>query len=303
VPVEATQVNQTYALFLALGATLAFSSSSLVYAEYASKVSVLWMNCFKCAFAFLLLIITLPLFFGGWHQPEPIVVGEFLLSGLIGLNIADLFLLKAFTKLGAARTLMLYGFQPLIIGVGAHILFGQSLNPMKLIAVFFMIACLFTLSLENYRVHKKWAISGLVLALVGVTLDACGILITRTAFETTHAVTPVEGHFYRCAGALIGFSVMAIFKPFPLVEGFTRWPQRQRLLLLTAAFGGTYLSLLLYLHAVKYGHLASLAGITITGPMFATTLECLIKRKPPSRYLLTAFGFFAIGFYVLITTS
>jgi drug/metabolite transporter (DMT)-like permease len=293
---------QTYALFLTLGATLSFSASSLVYAEYSSKVSVLWMNCFKSSIAFVLLLVTLPLFFGGWHHAEPIVVAELMLSGLLGLNIADLFLLKAFTKIGAARTLMLYGFQPVIIGIGANILFGQSLNPMKLIAVLFMIACLFTMSLENYRVHKKWALSGLLLALIAVTLDACGILITRTAFETTHVVTPVESHFYRCLGALVGFAIMSLFRPLPLVSGFLRWPQRQRLLLLAAAFGGTYLSLLLYLHAVKYGQLASLAGITITGPMFATTLECFIKRKPPSRYLLTAFGFFAIGFYVLIAS-
>lgn len=260
------------------------------------------MNCFKATIAFLLLCITLPLL-GGWHTPEPIVIGEFLLSGLIGLNIADLFLLNAFTKLGAARTLMLYGFQPLIIGVGASLLFGQALNPMKLLAVLFMIACLFTLSLESYRVHKKWAIAGLLLALAGVSFDACGVLITRKAFETTAALTPVEGHFYRCIGALVGFAVMSLFRPLPLISGFTRWPTRQRVLILAASFGGTYFSLLLYLHAVKFGHLASIAGITITGPMFATSLECLIKRKYPSKYLLIAFGFFFAGFYVLLTTS
>jgi drug/metabolite transporter (DMT)-like permease len=293
---------QTYALLLTLGSTLAFSSSSLVYAELSSRVSVLWMNCFKCTIAFLLLIVTLPLM-GGWHTPEPIVLAEFMISGLIGLNIADLFLLKAFTKLGAARTLMLYGFQPIITGIGAHILFNQELNPTKFIAVFFMIACLFTMSLENYRTHRNWAIGGLLLALAGVTLDACGVLITRTAFETTHSLTPVESHFYRCLGALVGFSVMAVFKPLPLISGFTRWNGRTRALILAACFGGTYLSLLLYLNAVKLGHLASLAGITITGPMFATTLECIVKRKPPSRYLLTAFGFFAVGFYILISAS
>ena len=209
------------------------------------------MNCFKALVAFALLCVTLPLF-GGWRTPEPVVIGYFLISGLVGLNIADLFLLNAFTKLGAARTLMLYGFQPLIIGVGALIMFGQPLNPMKLVAVAFMIACLFTLSLESYRTHKKWAIGGLLIALAGVSLDACGVLITRKAFETTAALTPVEGHFYRCLGALAGFAVMALFKPFPLVEGFTRWPKRERILILAASFGGTYFSLLLYLHAVKF---------------------------------------------------
>lgn len=294
---------QTYALFLALGSTLAFSASSLVYSEYSSRVSVLWMNCFKAFVAFCLLCLTIPLFFGGWHHAEPMVVALFIASGLIGLNIADLFLLNAFTKIGPARTLMFFGFQPLMIGIGAKFFFGQEMNPAKLLAVFFMIGCLFTLSFENYRVHKKWAISGLVIAFIAVALDACGILITRSAFEMTAEVTPIEGHFYRCIGALIGFAIMSMFRPLPLIKGFMQWSPRVRLLLLVASFGGTFLSLLLYMNAVKIGHLASLAGITITGPMFAASLECAIKRKWPSRYLLVAFGFFACGFYVLVASS
>ena len=261
------------------------------------------MNCFKSLVAFILLCITIPIFFGGWHRAEPVVVIEFLMSGLIGLNIADLFLLNAFTKIGPARTLMLFGFQPLIIGLGAKILFGQSLDPMKLLAVLFMIGCLFTLSLENYRTHRKWAIGGLLIALAGVTLDACGILITRTAFETTALVTPEEGHFYRCLGALVGFLIMSFFKPLPLISGLMRWSRRERTLILAASIGGTFFSLLLYLNAVKLGHLASISGIAITGPMFAASIECVAKRKYPSKYLLIAFGFFIAGFYVLITTG
>lgn len=295
--------NQDLALFLALGSTLAFSSASLVFAEYSSRVSVLWMNCFKSLVAFILLCVTLPLFFGGWHKPEPIVIAGFLLSGLIGLNIADLFVLKAFTKIGPARTLMVFGFEPLMVGLGASLLFNQSMNPLRLIAVALMIACLFTLSLERFRTHRTWEISGLFIALIGVALDACGILLTRNAFESTINHTPYEGHFYRCLGALFGFAAMSFFKPLPLISGFTRWPMKQRALLLIASFGGTYLSLLLYLNAVKIGHLASIAGIAITGPMFATALECAIKKKLPSPYFAVAFAFFTAGFIVLLKTS
>jgi drug/metabolite transporter (DMT)-like permease len=295
--------NQTLALFLALASTLAFSSSSLIFADFSRKISVLWMNCFKSAVAFILLCITLPLFFGGWHKPEPLIIGGFLLSGLIGLNIADLFILNAFTRIGVARTLILFGFQPLMVGFGASLLFHQPMNPMKLVAVAFMIACLFTLSLEKYRTDKTWELTGLAIALFGVALDSCGILITRTAFEATVNHTPFEGHFYRCLGALIGFAVMSFVKPLPLIQGFMNQSRRSKALLILGSFGGTYLSLLLYLNAIKIGHLASISGIAITGPMFATALESALKKKPPSTYLLVAFCFFAAGFYVLLTTS
>ncbi len=260
------------------------------------------MNCFKAAVAFTLLCITMPLAFGGWHKPEPMIIGGFLLSGLIGLNIADLFLLKAFTRLGVARTLILFGFQPLMVGFGASLLFHQPMNPARFIAVGFMILCLFTLSLEKYKADKTWELTGLAIALLGVALDACGILITRTAFEATAHHTPIEGHFYRCLGALIGFFAMSFFKPLPLIGEFKKLGPRAKLLLIVASTAGTYLSLLLYLNAIKIGHLASISGIAITGPMFATALECGIKRKLPSLYLLVAFIFFSAGFYVLLTT-
>lgn len=294
--------NQTLALFLALASTLAFSSASLVFADYSKKISVLWMNCFKSAVAFLLLCITIPLFFGGWHKPEPMIISGFLLSGFIGLNVADLFLLKAFTRIGVARTLMLFGFQPIMVGLGASFLFHQPMNPAKFIAVAFMIACLFTLSLEKYRTDKTWELRGLAIALLGVALDACGILITRTAFESTIQHTAIEGHFYRCLGALIGFAAMSFFKPLPLLKGLLAQPMKARVLLVASAAAGTYLSLLLYLNAIKIGHLASISGIAITGPMFATAIECAIKRKLPSPFLIVAFGFFLAGFYVLLTT-
>ena len=294
--------NEDLALFFALGATLCFASSSLVFTEFSKRVSVLWMNCFKAFVAFTALLLTIPIF-SGWHPPTPMAVGGFLLSGLLGLNIGDLFLLSAFTRLGAARTLILFGFQPLLVGIAAHFLFDQALDPSKLIAVVFLMGCLLTFSLESYRAEKRWEWLGLVFALVGVLFDTCGILVTRAAFSLSPNVTPMEGHFYRCLGALIGFAVMSRFKPVHLISGFMRWTPRTRLILFSAGLGGTYLSLLLYLNALKIGHLASVAGITITGPMFATLLESIVNRKPPSRYLLVAFALFCIGFYILIAPS
>ncbi|MES2962424.1 MAG: EamA family transporter, partial [Bdellovibrionota bacterium] len=142
--------------------------------------------------------------------------------------------------------------------------------------------------------------AGLVFALIGVALDSLGILLTRSAFQASPAVNAIEGNFWRCLGAVIGFAVMSRFRPIPLVSGLMQWPAKTRVILVIAAFAGTFLSLSLYLTAVRIGHLASLAGIAITGPMFATFLESVIHKKWPSRYLIIALGFFLAGFYVLL---
>ena len=288
-------------LLLALGSTLTFATSSLVYAEYSRRVSVLWMNCFKCAVAFAALVLTVP-FATGWHAPSTTSLCALLLSGLIGLNVGDLFLLSAFAHLGVARTLVLFGFQPLFVGLAAHFLFGQAFDSRRLLAVLFLIGCLFTFSLERFRREKRWDLTGLIHALIGVSLDTCGVLLTRGAFDASPQIAPLEGNFYRCFGALLGFVVMARFRPIGFVSGFRRWETKGRVLLVTASLGGTYFALLFYLSALKIGHLASIAGIAITGPIFATALESVVQRKAPSRYLIVAFLFFSAGFYILMTS-
>lgn len=294
--------DQTLAIYLALAAALIFALSSLVFAEYAKRVSVLWMNCFKAVLCTIALLITIP-FFTGFHWPHEKSMLGFFVSGLIGLNIADIFLLTAFTRLGAARTLILFGFQPLLIGLGAAYFFSQPITSTKLLAVVFLFACLFTFSLEKFRREGHWELRGLAFALIGVTLDAGGILLTRASFEWSPHLAPMEGQFWRCLGALAGFVVIATFHPFRLLEGLMRWPLRSRAVIIAASLGGTFVSLLLFLTAIKIGHLASLSAIAVTGPMFATTFECIYQRRWPSRFLIAAFAFFAVGFFLLINDS
>jgi drug/metabolite transporter (DMT)-like permease len=294
--------DTTLSLLLAFGATLSFSSSSVVYTQYSKRFSILWMNCLKALVAFFALAITIPLF-SSWQMPQPLSTAGFLLSGLIALNIGDLFLLSAFTRLGVARTLILFGFQPLFMGVAAFFIFDQPLNPWRFLAVFFLIACLFVFSLERYKLEKRWEVSGLVFAIIGVLFDTCGILLSRGAFNLSPHVGAMEGQFLRCTGALLGFAVMGCFRPLPVLTGFLKCDLRQRSMLIVACLGGTYLSLILYLSAVKIGHLASIASIAITGPVFATSIECLVQRKKPSAYLLVAFALFSMGFFILLRTT
>ena len=287
---------------MVLGATLLFASASLVFADFSTRISALWMNCFKALVAIAALTLTLP-FAGGLHFPGWTPLLTLLASGAIGLCCAVLFLLRSFTLLGVGRTLILFGFQPLFMGVAAFYLLGQPFPPERLIAVLFLVACLFTFSLERFRNERRWEVIGLLTALLGVALDTCGVLLSRIAFETQPTLAPLEGHFFRCLGALLAFFVVSRFRPIRLVSLYRAQAPRAKGALIAASLAGTYLSLLLYLTAVKIGHLASIAGVVITGPLFATALESLIQRRRPSGYVLVAFGFFAIGFYILVLAS
>ncbi|MCB0367146.1 MAG: DMT family transporter [Bdellovibrionales bacterium] len=286
-------------LLLALLANLCFSSASLVFATFSRRVSPYWMNGFKAALAFCALLISVP-FLSGFHETQWSSFAAFFASGLMGLNVGDLFLLSAFARIGAARTLILFGFQPLALGLASLIVFAQPLGSMRLLAIVFLIGCLFLFSWEGKRRHGHWELKGLLFALCGVGMDTFGILLTRWGFDQSPMVTPMEGHLYRCLGAVVGFALMSRFWRLDLLGTFQRLEVRGRWLVVGASLGGTYLSLLLYLWALQIGHLASLSAIAITGPLFAALLESLVHRHKPSRQMWWALLLFVCGFYLLL---
>ncbi len=297
---------------LTLGAALCFSSASLIFAQFSKRLSVLWVNTVKALVAAILLIPTIAFLYATGMTPavtpDLTSVGLLALSGALGLGIGDLFLLDAFTRLGVSRTLILYGFQPIGLGLVAAIFLGQAFPIGKLVAVIFLIACLIIFSLERYKESGHWEIKGLMNALIGVSLDSTGVFISRVAFDHSPELHPLEGHFIRCLGALSCYATISFFYKFRgqperrvlLREHWRTLSPAARRWILLGSFGGTYLSLCLYLSAVRIGHLGSITAVGITGPMFAALLEAVLQKKRPSGYLAAAFVAFVIGFAVLL---
>jgi drug/metabolite transporter (DMT)-like permease len=288
-------------LMLALGANLSFSTASLFYASYTEKYSAEWMNYFKAIIATL--GFALVVFVFGFHgKAETLSYILLIISGSCGLFIGDIFLLKAMASIGAGRTLMLFGFSPLILGVSAYFLFDQTFDPQKLIAVLCLVGCLWSFALEGFKSKGKWEVKGLMYAMIGVLLDNAGVLMTRQSFELSPEMSPFQANLVRAFATVVGFSAMALI-PWFKFQPLKFWNQMSRKETTTMAiisFLGTCVSLGFYLTAIKIGHLATVSAVAVTSPLFATLLEILTKKKKANRYLLAGLLFFISGFLVLI---
>ncbi|MDB5038440.1 MAG: putative rane protein [Bacteriovoracaceae bacterium] len=289
-----------YSYTLALGSSFSFALASLVFTHYARKVSVIWMNTFKALTA-LIAFETAVIFTTHFARlPRLDSVLLFVLSGFVGLNIGDLFLVKAFKAMGAARTLVIFSFQPIFLGVFAFVLFNQSVSLNKCFGIFFMIGCVFVMSYEHFKKNFKWDIAGPAYALAGVVLDSVGIILTRQAFDRDQGVSVLEGNFYRCLGATIGFFVISRFMKINLSRTFSKMKIKARTIVLAGGLLGTFISLWMYLTAISVGHLATISAIIGTGPVFAAIFEAFLLKKWPSRYLYVAFILFGCGFYLVL---
>lgn len=125
--------------------------------------------------------------------------------------------------------------------------------------------------------------------------------MTRWAFEESPEMTIASANVYRGFGCLIIFFFIGRFiRPIRLKERFLILSKRRRMLVVLGSLLGTFLSLLLYLTALKSGHLATISGIAITSPLFATFFESLWERKMPTPYLWAALLSFVIGFWIVV---
>ena len=278
-----------------IGANLCWATATLTFSKLARQHSSFWINLLKASVAFVCFFITFLLVEPFVHQP---VLGTLALmtSGLVGLCLGDLFLFRAFATLGAARTLVLYAFQPFILGVYGFLFLGQNLNFYQISAIFCMIGCVFVFLLERNRTTGRWDAQHFLYAFIGIIMDAFGIMLTRQSYEMSPSLGSFQANTLRAAGALIGFFVLRPKSYGILLQDMKRMIPKERNTAIGACLIGTYVSLALYLTAIKTAHVATLTAISITGPIWVALIEHVRDREWPNRYLWLAFSLFIAGF-------
>ncbi|MBY0518706.1 MAG: DMT family transporter [Bacteriovoracaceae bacterium] len=290
-------MSSTTVYLLALAANLFFSTASLVFSMYAKKFSPFWINQFKVAVAILL--FGFATVYTGWAPVSVTALGFLFLSGAMGLCIGDLFLFRAYATLGAGRSLVLFSFQPLILGVYGWFALGQHFTLSQMGAVACMMACLGVFLLERNKFTGHWDLKSFFWAFTGIILDAGGVMLTRSAYENSPALDSMQVNLIRCTGALVAFFIWKPRGIATVTKDFIAMKTKEKALVMIACICGTFVSLSLYLAALKYAHVASLTAVAITGPVWVAILECIWEKKWPNVYLVSAFGFFILGFYLM----
>lgn len=284
---------------LAIGANLTYSTSSMIFSVYAKRFTSAWINQVKVVVATVAFVIAM-LFFEKLVSLPTNATLLLVFSGFMGLCLGDMFLFRAFTTLGAARSLVLYSFQPLMLGLYGYFFLGQIFTLNQTLAVICMIICIFIFMLERNKLTGSWDLKSFMWAFLGITLDAVGVMMTREAYELTPEVKTFQVNVLRCLGALGGFLLLSPRSYVKIAGELWSLRKRELSLILGASFCGCFLSLTLYLSALKFAHVGTLTAISITGPVWVSLLESLYHKKLPSFYLMSAFVFFMTGFYLML---
>jgi len=286
------------AALYALLANLFFAASSLSFAEHSHKYGSLWVNSFKAIVSFLVIFVVF-IVMGYASVPITSVSLLYMLSGLLGLAIGDFYLVLGFQKIGPARTLLLFGVQPIFFLLIDKFFFGLSISSKSLIGVAFMLLSLVLVFVDKKKNNSyNWSLFGIFCGFFGVVLDFLGVLITKWCMNQADHST-VEVYFWRILGALIGLLLFHLVFKKPIFRFNQNESFNQKGLFVVACLSGTLISLWLYLEAIKIGPLSSVTAVAVTGPLFAALFEWLFYKKSLTIGLVLSLIAFGLGFSLL----
>lgn len=253
------------------------------------------MNYLKVLVAFFLFSLTF-LLTKDWVQVANTEMNLLFISGFIGLGIGDVFLLTAFVRLGPARTLVLFSFQPIIFLFVDNFLFGLEIHATNLVAIAIFILCLLLFAIENKNPEKKWELAPLLIALTGILLDGVGLFLTKKSFAALPDLSGLQANIIRSIGAISFYFILQFFKPINLFSKFKSLENPKKAFAIFICITGTYASLLCYLNALKLGALSMVTAISVTSPIFSTIFESIFDKKKPTKTLYICLILFIIAF-------
>lgn len=296
--------GQQAALVLALLSAILFSGASVIFARFSVSHSSLWMNLMKNTTALVAFVVAalVSLTVGGESLGAltALPLLYFFASGLLGLGIGDYFLFRGYQRIGSARTILVFSFSPVFLTIEGFLVFHQPLTFGQGVAIFLMMACVWTISFEKFRSEGHWEWAGIAFAFLGVALDNIGIVLSRSAFDLAPGTSAFTANAVRSVGSVLPLLVWGWLAREHAFRRFGRLEWRDRSLVVFSALMGSFLSLSLWLTALKLGHIGKLAAVGSFNPIAASLWEWVLLRRRPSPYLVVALLLFLAGFFVLL---
>ena len=284
----------------ALASALIWALAVILMRRSGETLPAFELNLFKNCFGLVLLIPTILLVDGlvlpYYTLPELSLV---LLSGLLGIAIADTWYLTALNMMGASRTGIVSSlFSPFVILLSAVFL-GERLVPWQWLGFVLVMAGVLLVTWRAHRssVDKDHLKKGLFYAVGAVFMMAVGIVMVKEVLETRSFLWTMGLRF---VGGIAGMLAYLLIRE--------RWQSAKRNFskpqpwgtILLASFLGAYLALILWLAGYKLIDASVASILNETNVVFIVFLAWLMLGEHISRRKLVGMGLTVAGVIIMM---
>jgi len=260
------------------------------------------LNLFKNWLAVLVMVPTL-LVFHGWSLPDysPMEWLIVLVSGVIGIAIADTWYLRALNLMGASRTgVVAMLFSPFVI-VLSSLFLAESLRPVQYLGFIIVLAGILLVTWRRNRqdISMRALKSGCVYGIGSVALMAIGIVMVKPILES-HAFLWTVG-LRLLAGAVVMMLFVWLARTGSVVLAHYRSPQPWGTIVLGSLLG-SYLSMILWLAGYKLTNASVAAVLNETAGAFIVLFAWWLLKEEMNlkRGLGVALAFIGVAVVVVV---
>jgi len=272
----------------ALATAFFWSFTSLFFTAASKRIGSYWLNKIRIILAVILLGSTL-FITTGRLLPDGIPAESYyylILSGVIGLSLADTLLFRSFVMMGPRISLLVFSVSPIIAAITAWIMLGEKLGIMAILGIIVTLSGVAWVTSErsynNGNNTSGYKISGkaILLTIGAAAGQAIGLVLAKAGMGDTLDALPAT--FIRMAAAAVGIWMYSIIRGH-IWELPTKLKDVKALYLsLGGAVCGPFLGVWLSLAAVKHTEAGIAMAIMATVPVMVIPLVILIHKEKVS---------------------
>ena len=264
---------------LAFLTAVVWAFAVILFKKSGEQVHPLALNLFKNTFAFILFTITLAISNEVFLYNAP--SNEYwlmLVSGVIGIGIADTLFFESLNRLGAGLTAIVDClYSPFIITL-SFIFLGETMSIRQIIGAAMIIsAILFTIQAkEKLGISKKNLILGFTYGALCHAFMAIGIVMIKPILDHSPILWTIE---VRLIGGIT--FLLLYFAIHPKRNIFirslitkNRWSYT-----ISGSFVGTYIATLIWLGGMKYTQASTASALNQTSNIFLFILAAVFLKE------------------------
>jgi drug/metabolite transporter (DMT)-like permease len=270
--------------FSALLTAIFWTITAIAFESASLKIGSLIVNIIRLVLGFIFLSLFTLIVRNGQFFPSDASIETWfwlILSGLVGFLFGDLFLLKAFTMIGARFAMLIMSMAPILTALVAWIVLDEKLTLFNYLGMFLTIGgisiAIFNRDTGNSnKISLKLSPKGILFAFAGAAGQAFGLVLSKYGMK---GYNPFAAAQIRIFAGFIGFSVLItilgrwkiVWKSFFHVKAMKG--------VAIGSFFGPFLGVSFSLLAIKYTETGIASTIMTLVPIFIIVPAVLFNKE------------------------
>jgi drug/metabolite transporter (DMT)-like permease len=252
----------------------------ILFKKSGESVHPIGLNIFKNILAFLLFIPTLFLFGESFFREVP--ASDYwllLLSGVIGIGIADTLFFKSLNLLGAGLVAIVSCMYAPTIILLSFLTLDESLSWIQIVGVIMIVAAVLTAVSKKSKVpiSRRNLMLGLLWGILGSIGTGVSIVMIKRLLEESPVIWVTE---VRLLGGILSLLVILLLHPGRRKIIASLRTSKSWVYTLSSSFVGAYLAMIFWLAGMKFTQASTASALNQTSNIFIFIFAWLFLREP-----------------------